>query len=130
MPLFNTLFEATWTTLFQETTKTTNRRLNINMLKIPPYQHAYVWNEHKITALLNGIMLSLNDKPYYFLGNIVLCKGENMPTINDYFIVDGQQRIPSLTVLISTIRQISFENNFKDVEKQCDDFMECEKTMR
>jgi uncharacterized protein with ParB-like and HNH nuclease domain len=134
MPMFSQLTESTWNTLFD--TRYVNGLkdvddLGIKMLKIPQYQRAYVWDQPKIAHLLNSIIISYReDKPYYFLGNIVLCKEDKLANYGNYFIVDGQQRITSMTIIISTIRFIAREFSFTEVETKCDQFIEIDERDR
>lgn len=63
-------------------------------LAIPDYQRIYCWDEKEIAALwedLNGIVA---DRPYH-LGTIILQHRENR-----YEVVDGQQRLVTLTLLL------------------------------
>ncbi|OKH34789.1 hypothetical protein NIES2101_38470 [Calothrix sp. HK-06] len=76
---------------------------------IPRYQRPYSWNAEKAEALLNDLLIaSLEDesKPIkdvepYFLGCIVLIKQSNK---SKAAIVDGQQRLTTLTILLSALR--------------------------
>ena len=63
-------------------------------------------------------------KSYYFLGNIVLCKEDQTSNYGNFFIVDGQQRITTLTIIISTIRFIARIKKYETVETKCDQFLE------
>ena len=63
-------------------------------LAIPDYQRIYCWDQKEIVALwedLNGIIA---DRPYH-LGTIILQHRENR-----YEVVDGQQRLVTLTLLL------------------------------
>jgi uncharacterized protein with ParB-like and HNH nuclease domain len=127
MPIFSSLQEMTWNSLFniRNGVKLEGENLNMKILKIPVYQRAYVWNEHKVSSLLSSIMTSLiTNKSYYFLGNIVLCKEEENSYYGNFFIVDGQQRITTLTIIMSTIRFIARKKNYNEVESKCDQFIQ------
>ncbi len=63
-------------------------------LKIPEYQRIYCWEEKHVFRLLEDINLRI-DAPYH-LGTIILHKKPN----NEYDIVDGQQRLVTLTLLL------------------------------
>lgn len=77
--------------------------------EIPDYQRPYSWTTEQSGDLLDdlldamrsedGLTDSLNP---YFLGSIVLIKGQT-PRAE---IVDGQQRLTTLTILISVIRSL------------------------
>lgn len=62
-------------------------------LVIPLYQREYKWNDENILALLNDIKKSSK-----FLGNIILEE-----TDSHYEIVDGQQRITTLLLMLSSL---------------------------
>ena len=75
---------------------------------IPPYQRPYSWTIEEAGALFSDILEASNidEKkfealPPYFLGSIVLIKDPQKPTS---YVVDGQQRITTLTILWSALR--------------------------
>lgn len=75
---------------------------------IPGYQRPYAWGKEQAQELLDdllGALMSapkqLKDASPYFLGSIVLIKGE---TSAEATVVDGQQRLTTLTLLLSAIR--------------------------
>ena len=77
------------------------------MFTIPLYQRPYAWTNEQAGELLEDLLTSLGDgndtidklNPY-FLGSIVLIKS-GPP---DAEIVDGQQRLTTLTILLATLR--------------------------
>ena len=78
------------------------------IFQIPGYQRPYSWKVEQANDLVEdllGFMRSavgdLGDLPPYFLGSIVLVKAEAMPEAT---VVDGQQRLTTLTLLLSAIR--------------------------
>lgn len=75
---------------------------------IPGYQRPYAWTTEQARELfddLRGFMLAdggpVEDMPPYFLGSIVLIKQEGNPNAD---VVDGQQRLTTLTILLAVIR--------------------------
>lgn len=75
---------------------------------IPGYQRPYAWGEEQAHELLDDLLGALRDAPEkladsmpYFLGSIVLIKRDAVP---DATVVDGQQRLTTLTLLLSAIR--------------------------
>ncbi|MGH1449662.1 MAG: DUF4357 domain-containing protein [Pseudomonadaceae bacterium] len=75
---------------------------------IPGYQRPYAWGEEQAQELLDDLLGALRNAPQslidsvpYFLGSIVLIKKETAP---DSIVVDGQQRLTTLTLLLSAIR--------------------------
>lgn len=76
---------------------------------VPPYQRSYAWTTEHAGELLEDLLNYLNDggdpvdelNPY-FLGSIVLIKGDRP----EAQIVDGQQRLISLTILLAVLRSL------------------------
>ena len=81
---------------------------------IPAYQRPYAWETTQVDELLADITDAMNPRSksegFYFLGSIVLVKKHGSP---DARVVDGQQRLTTLTILFSVIRDLT-----KDTEKQ------------
>jgi len=78
------------------------------VFRIPGYQRPYAWTTEQARELfedLYGFMKGNNgdvaEMPPYFLGSIVLIKPESVP---DADVVDGQQRLTTLTLLLAAIR--------------------------
>ena len=79
--------------------------------EIPHYQRPYAWTLEETGELwddLVGAMGStangspIEDMPPYFLGCVVLIKQDQAP---DAQVVDGQQRLATLTILLSVLRE-------------------------
>jgi hypothetical protein len=75
---------------------------------IPSYQRPYAWGKEQAQELLDDLLSALMAAPEqlseaapYFLGSIVLVKGEASAEAE---VVDGQQRLTTLTLLLSAIR--------------------------
>ena len=75
-------------------------------LSIPIYQRKYSWTDKECKQLLNDILrVGESDEPNHFIGSIVYMnqKGHIASPINQLMIIDGQQRITTITILISAI---------------------------
>lgn len=77
---------------------------------IPPYQRPYSWTIEQASELLADIYSSLSvvtgdmaEANPYFLGSIVLIKRASDPKAD---VVDGQQRLTTLTILLSVLRDL------------------------
>ena len=77
--------------------------------KIPLYQRPYAWTTEQAEELFDDLITfagsggeHLEDLNPYFLGSIVLIKGDEP----DAEIVDGQQRLTTLAILLSAIRAL------------------------
>ena len=75
---------------------------------IPGYQRPYAWGRDQAQELLDDLLAAMAAAPNqlseaapYFLGSIVLIKAEAKPEAT---VVDGQQRLTTLTLLLSAIR--------------------------
>ena len=88
-------------------------------LSIPDYQRIYCWEEKNALKLLNDIKDFSNKK--YHLGSIILHKKEN----NQYDIVDGQQRLITLSLLLLHINNsLEFPlSNAKFTSKEAQDYL-------
>jgi uncharacterized protein with ParB-like and HNH nuclease domain len=83
---------------------------------IPAYQRPYAWTTDEASELLADLLSflgdgsqSITDANPYFLGSIVLIKNENIP---DSDVIDGQQRLTTLTILLSVLQNlVSSENS-------------------
>ena len=80
------------------------------VFRIPLYQRPYAWQQEQVEELLDDLLAYLgtgaepvNDLAPYFLGSIVIIKEEHKP---DAEVVDGQQRLTTLTILLSAIRSL------------------------
>lgn len=71
-------------------------------LKVLPHQREYRWTTKHVERLFEDIQQAQNaDQPQYFLGTIVTIPDED----GTLEIVDGQQRLATVTILLSAIRQ-------------------------
>lgn len=70
--------------------------------KIPDYQRPYSWEEEHIKQLFDDLYEFFQRKTdeSYFLGSIVVIKQDNKPKAD---VVDGQQRLTSLTILFAAL---------------------------
>lgn len=70
--------------------------------EIPDYQRPYSWEEEHIKQLFDDLYEFYQRKTdeSYFLGSIVVIKQDNKPKAD---VVDGQQRLTSLTILFAAL---------------------------
>lgn len=77
-------------------------------LRIPLWQRHYSWGKPEWTELWNDIRRVQNEKlPGHFLGSVVLQMDlwTGLPSeAHRFWVVDGQQRVTTLTVLVCAIR--------------------------
>lgn len=82
------------------------------IFEIPPYQRPYSWTTDEAGELLDDLLDVLDggdpkEADPYFLGSIVLAKERDDP---DAEVIDGQQRLTTLTLLLSTLTEVLPEN--------------------
>ena len=77
--------------------------------EIPRYQRPYSWEVEQAVTLVDDLLQFLEEQPQeiqhanpYFLGSIVLIKPNGVLSQ----IVDGQQRITTLTIVFSVLRSL------------------------
>lgn len=78
--------------------------------RIPPYQRPYSWTIEQSGQLLTDLHDSFlkDDSGSYFIGSIVLIKEDEKLPLCD--VVDGQQRLTTLTILFAAIINL-FKND-------------------
>lgn len=79
---------------------------------IPVYQRFYSWDIEQCKRLWNDIVdMQKMGKVGHFVGSIVNIAEEAMPTgVQKYMIIDGQQRITTLTLLLLALRNFAIKN--------------------
>jgi len=83
---------------------------------IPSYQRPYSWNAEQAEQLIRDIHESfLEESEEYFIGSLIcIDKGKN-----EYEIVDGQQRLTTLSLIFAKVRDlISNEKIKSDIQKR------------
>lgn len=95
--------------------------LKLKGLMVPKYQRDYAWEEKHVNDLLLDISNALqNDEKEYFIGSIVVKNNENGRSE----VVDGQQRLATITILINSIKSIfEKEGNEKKANQISNDFL-------
>lgn len=90
------------------------QQLNINLegiggvlksrrFRVPAYQRSYAWEIDHVEALLDDIKEAIvNKEREYFLGSVVVTSAEN----GRYEVVDGQQRLTTISLVIAAIKEI------------------------
>lgn len=79
---------------------------------IPVYQRFYSWDLGQCETLWNDIVsLEKEGKPPHFVGSIVNIVETAMPTgVQRYMIIDGQQRLTTLTLMMIALRNYVEKN--------------------
>ncbi|MEL7541155.1 MAG: DUF262 domain-containing HNH endonuclease family protein [Pseudomonadota bacterium] len=69
-------------------------------MAMPPYQRSYSWEISEAQALLSDLHDASESGESHFIGAIVLVRESS----GRFLIVDGQQRLTTLTILLSVLR--------------------------
>lgn len=79
---------------------------------IPVYQRFYSWDIDQCRRLWNDIVeMQKQGKAGHFVGSIVNIAEQAMPTgVQKYMIIDGQQRMTTLTLLLLALRDYAIKN--------------------
>jgi uncharacterized protein with ParB-like and HNH nuclease domain len=79
------------------------------LFSVPLYQRPYAWTTEHAGELLDDLLTFMGDSADpiedlnpYFLGSVVLIKGDGP----EAEIVDGQQRLTTLTILLAVLRHL------------------------
>jgi hypothetical protein len=91
------------------------------VFRIPGYQRPYAWTTVQSQELLDDLLTFMQaaggpveEMPPYFLVSIVLIKEEAAPQAD---VIDGQQRLTTLTILLAAIRANVSEPSASDLTK-------------
>ena len=99
---------------------------------VPKFQRNYSWGEEKVEELWNDLVENYekildgavrNEKAQYLLGPMVLLKSD---TPSEFLVIDGQQRLATLTMLFCVARDIMLEDvknadrNYPDIKRGAD----------
>ncbi|WP_343664508.1 DUF262 domain-containing protein [Chryseobacterium mucoviscidosis] len=74
-------------------------------LIIPEYQRPYKWKSKNVHQLIDDIIYVVEKQDEYSLGTVVLFSDDKERDLNNKFeIVDGQQRLTTLTIILYTLK--------------------------
>lgn len=83
---------------------------------IPLFQRAYVWKKEHWETLWNDIMSyygseeDIENSSPHFMGAVVSIPVKTIPVgVNKYLIIDGQQRLTTISILLCALREVSSE---------------------
>ena len=90
--------------------------LSNSVYAIPRNQRRYVWGRTNWQALYDDISFVVNTPKYnkdHFIGSVVLQSEKSKDNIDHYTIIDGQQRIITISLFLSAIMYILKERDLK-----------------
>ncbi|WP_186377264.1 DUF262 domain-containing protein [Curtobacterium pusillum] len=76
---------------------------------VPLYQRPYAWGDRQRTRLWRDVLAleetrRTNPQATHFMGSLVLSSGRVGPTGVEFLVVDGQQRLTTLSILLCAVR--------------------------
>lgn len=90
---------------------------------VPPFQRPYKWGEEQIEELFEDLFKTLDwtkgvralseCKESHYMGAVVLCKDGDR-----HMVLDGQQRLTTLSLILAYIKGKMFSGSNGDVQKQ------------
>lgn len=88
------------------------------LFTIPSYQRPYAWTTEQVGELLDDLQHARrqesNGGSPYFLGTIVVIKNDQRPEAD---VVDGQQRLATLSILLAVLRDLSNDADAAQIDK-------------
>lgn len=88
--------------------------LNKAVFEIPRNQRRYVWKKSNWQDLFEDVLFSISENKPHFVGSLVLEEIGKKDGLSFYTIIDGQQRITTITLFLVAIMKHFFENNMID----------------
>lgn len=83
---------------------------------IPVYQRNYDWKAQQCKRLFVDIenIAKSGNEIEHFLGTIVYVVDKSLPNFTEYILIDGQQRITSITLIIKALYDAIEDKNLKE----------------
>lgn len=92
---------------------------------IPAYQRRYAWGQRQQLELFDDLRL-LASGDTHLLGTVLFLSDTHKPGINQLELVDGQQRVTTITILMRVLaRRFEQENKEKNAQKIAE-LLQCE----
>lgn len=100
-------------------------------LEVPLFQRQYVWNKEQqweplwedISRKFAEYLEGRKDAPVHFLGAMVLDQKQTPTThVERRQVIDGQQRLTTLQIFISSFRDFCRAHECEELAKECDAF--------
>ena len=88
--------------------------LNKSVFDIPRNQRRYVWKKPHWQDLYEDIVFSITETKPHFVGSIVLEGKGKKDGLSYYTIIDGQQRLTTITIVLLAIMKHFHENDMTD----------------
>ena len=98
--------------------------LNGTEFVIPVYQRNYAWGKEQCGQLLDDILDVSKSNKQHFLGTMTYIVHSNTQGVgSEFVIIDGQQRITTLTLLLKALQHNSSIKNNEGLKKMIDNYL-------
>ncbi|MDY6914812.1 MAG: DUF262 domain-containing protein [Candidatus Cloacimonadota bacterium] len=97
---------------------------NNEQFYIPAYQRRFSWQEKQLIDLFEDIDL-LKQSDTHLLGTILCLTGSHTAGLNILELVDGQQRITSISILLKVIQDRFEELEENEIKDEINSYMYC-----
>ena len=101
--------------------QTIKNLFNNTVYTIPRNQRKYVWTKDNWQDLFSDIQFSIENNNHHFIGSVVLLKDDSIERLSQYVVIDGQQRIMTLTIFMVSIlfyfRRFGMKDQFEGSKK-------------
>ena len=89
--------------------------------QVPLFQRSYSWHKNHWQRLNDDVMALVDDptRQVHFLGPLVCTMGKSVPgTLPVYQLIDGQQRLTTLTVALAALRDVARDRGLTDLAEE------------
>lgn len=94
--------------------KTIRELLTSQLYRIPRNQRKYVWNHDNWEDLFSDLEFATSNHTNHFIGSIVLLKEkEKVDGLSKFTVIDGQQRLFTITIFLSALLFMMKKNNLE-----------------
>jgi uncharacterized protein with ParB-like and HNH nuclease domain len=81
------------------------------IFKLPLYQRPYAWTKDQWADLLEDVLSLPKDDSHFFGAIVVVPSQETVQGFNSFYVIDGQQRLATMLIWLSVIRDQMKEKN-------------------
>ena len=99
---------------FEAGKKKINEVLKGSVFSIPRNQRRYVWKKENWEDLYSDIAFSIQTQKSHFIGSIVLEKNTEKNGLSYFTIIDGQQRMITISMALVAIMKLFLEKDMQD----------------
>ena len=92
---------------------------------VPFFQRQYSWTREEWNVLYKDVMLLIDggDDAKHFLGPLVCTPIDHVPgEVTPYQIIDGQQRLTTLTLALAALRDVARLNDLSDLADEIEEY--------